>query len=276
MTGKTSAKIDLLPPPPGKTLDEYSWAEISRISASGLASEYFSVSDAKKVVLNGTVGICEFDNYETYAFIIGIDHNAELEGEHLIHFQLAKTAPSGGRRICFVDSEQSSTGSTAAFRMNLSNTNSGGWEASYMRNSICGTSKANTSGTFMGVIPTDLRSALKSVTKHTNNTGANSPGAVTATSDYFFILSPNEIGLGTRMGDPNEDSFQQTYAYYSTLSNPVSYKHIDTNQPTDFFFRSPFTYRDTTTMFMRKSANDVQVGGWPASSSSGIAPCFCV
>ena len=68
-------------PTPGKTLDEYTWEEISYISSNGLAGEYgFQVGDAKAITLNGTVGDLTLDNYQTYAFIIGINHNAELEG----------------------------------------------------------------------------------------------------------------------------------------------------------------------------------------------------
>lgn len=78
--------------------------------------------------------------------------------------------------------------------MNTSNTNSGGWEDSYMRNNICGTSKSTTSGRIMGAIPAELRNALKSVTKYTNNNGSSSASsAVTATTDYFFLLSEYEV-----------------------------------------------------------------------------------
>ena len=34
----------------------------------------------KKIVLNGTVGTVQFNNFETYVYIIGIDHNKEIEG----------------------------------------------------------------------------------------------------------------------------------------------------------------------------------------------------
>lgn len=181
---------------PNKTpLNDLTWDEISEISSSGQAANYFAVGDCKEVVLNGKVGALTFNDYHTYAFIIGFDHNAELEGEHRIHFQLAKTALSGGKGICFVDSNYNSLGSSVAFRMNTSNTNSGGWEDSYMRNNILGTSKTSYSGRFIGVLPSALRNVLKSVTKYTDNTGggSTSSGAVTATTDYAFLLSEYEV-----------------------------------------------------------------------------------
>ncbi len=53
-------------PTPGKTLDEYTWEEISYISSNGLAGEYgFQVGDTKEIILNGTVGSLTLDNYQT-------------------------------------------------------------------------------------------------------------------------------------------------------------------------------------------------------------------
>jgi hypothetical protein len=176
-------------------LNNNDWDTISEVSSAGEAANYWSVGDRKQVTLNGTVGSCSFSNFSTYAFIIGFNHNSSREGSNKIHFQLAKTALSGGTDICFTDSSYNSSGSSAAFRMNTSNTNSGGWEDSYMRNSICGTSKTSTSGRFMGAIPAALRNALKSVTKYTDNTGnaSTSSSAVTATTDYIFLLSEYEV-----------------------------------------------------------------------------------
>ena len=125
-------------------LDENTWDQISEASSSGVASQIWKVGDRKEIVLNGTVGALRFNDYHTYAFIIGFDHNASREGSNRIHFQLAKTALSGGTDICFTDGQYLNTSSSAAFRMNTSDTNSGGWKDSYMRNNICGTSKTST------------------------------------------------------------------------------------------------------------------------------------
>ena len=95
-------------PPKGKTLNEYTWEEIDYISSNGLAGEYgFQVGDAKAITLNGTVGSLALDNYQTYAYIIGINHNAELEGNNLIHFSLRRRPSPAGRTFAL------STGSTS-------------------------------------------------------------------------------------------------------------------------------------------------------------------
>ena len=262
-------------PAPGKALDNYTWDEISQISSANLGESYFSVGDRKQITLNGTVGALTFNNYHTYAFIIGFDHNAELEGEHRIHFQLAKTALSGGKDICFVDSNYNTAGSSAAFRMNTSNTNSGGWEDSYMRNSICGTSKTSTSGRFMGAIPAALRNALKSVTKYTDNTGnaSTSSSAVTATTDYIFLLSEYEVFGSCSIANSNEASRQQQYAYYSAGNSKVKYRHTSTSSTARWWLRS--ASRGGSGAFASVYTNGNATNG-AAGSSLGVAPCFCV
>lgn len=110
------------------TLNENSWDTISEVSDAGQGANYWAIGDRKQVTLNGTVGSLSLSNFSTYAFIIGFNHNSGREGSGRIHFQLAKTALSGGTDICFTDGSYNSTGSSAAFRMNTSNTNSGGWK----------------------------------------------------------------------------------------------------------------------------------------------------
>ena len=256
-------------------LNNNDWDTISEVSSAGEAANYWSVGDRKQVTLNGTVGSCTFSNYSTYAFIIGFNHNSSREGSNKIHFQLAKTALSGGTDICFTDSSYNSSGSSAAFRMNTSNTNSGGWEDSYMRNSICGTSKTSTSGRFMGAIPSALRNALKSVTKYTDNTGnaSTSSSAVTATTDYIFLLSEYEVFGSCSIANSNEASRQQQYAYYSAGNSKVKYRHTSTSSTAFWWLRSANCYDSY-------GFAGVYTNGYvsydTASSSLGVAPGFCV
>lgn len=256
-------------------LNNNDWDTISEVSSAGEAANYWSVGDRKQVTLNGTVGSCTFSNYSTYAFIIGFNHNSSREGSNKIHFQLAKTALSGGTDICFTDSSYNSSGSSAAFRMNTSNTNSGGWEDSYMRNSICGTSKTSTSGRFMGAIPAALRNALKSVTKYTDNTGnaSTSSSAVTATTDYIFLLSEYEVFGSCSIANSNEASRQQQYAYYSAGNSKVKYRHTSTSSAARWWLRS--AYRNHSSTFAAVyTGGDVDISS--ANLSLGVAPGFCV
>lgn len=256
-------------------LNNNDWDTISEVSSAGEAANYWSVGDRKQVTLNGTVGSYTFSNYSTYAFIIGFNHNSSREGSNKIHFQLAKTALSGGTDICFTDSSYNSSGSSAAFCMNTSTTNSGGWEDSYMRNSICGTSKTSTSGRFMGAIPAALRNALKSVTKYTDNTGnaSTSSSAVTATTDYIFLLSEYEVFGSCSIANSNEASRQQQYAYYSAGNSKVKYRHTSTSSTAYWWLRSADRYNSYAFANVDTYGD---VSSYSAYYSLGVAPGFCV
>lgn len=194
------------------TLNNNEWSVIKSVSDAGQGANYWSIGDRKAVTLNGTVGKLSLSNVTTYAFIIGFNHNASVEGTNRIHFQLAKTALSGGTDVCLCDSSYNSTVSTTGyFSMNSSRTNSGGWASSQMRTNICGTSLSSYSGTIIAVIPAALRAVLKSVTKYTDNTangGGSTASYVTATTDYFFLLSEFEVFGSISYGNTNEKNKQ--------------------------------------------------------------------
>lgn len=255
-------------------LDENTWEQISEASSSGVAENIWEVGDRKHVTLNGTVGSLSLSNFSTYAFIIGFNHNSGREGSGRIHFQLAKTALSGGTDVCLTDGQYLKTGSSAAFRMNTSDTNSGGWEDSYMRNNICGTRKSTTSGRIMGAIPAELRNALKSVTKYTNNNGSSSASsAVTATTDYFFLLSEYEVFGNITYSNSYEANYQQQYAYYSAGNSKVKYRHNSTGIAAYWWLRSP---RAGYSYFFVFVNTDDTVFYHYAYFSLGFAPGFCV
>ena len=261
-------------------LDENDWTTIREISDAGLGSNYWSIGDRKAVTLNGTVGHLTLSNYTTYAFIIGFNHNASVEGANRIHFQLAKTALSGGTDVCFCDNQYApdsdwSSPGTGYFVMNASSTNSGGWKSSQMRTNICGTSLSSYSGTIIAVIPAALRAVLKSVTKYTDNTGGESTTAtaVTATTDYFFLLSEYEVRGTINYGNSNEASKQKQYAYYYAGDREIKYKHNGTNSPAIWWLRSPSAIQSSTFVIVTNTAATSFSG---PEFSLGFAPGFCV
>ena len=256
-------------------LNDTEWDVIKSVSDAGQGANYWSIGDRKEVTLNGTVGHLTLSNYTTYAFIIGFNHNQELEGTNRIHFQLGKTALSDGTDVCLCDSKYISTVSvTGFFSMNASTTKSGGWQSSQMRTNICGTSLSSYSGTIIAVIPAALRAVLKSVTKYTDNTGNSSAAsAVTATTDYFFLLSEFEVFGSISYGNTNEKNKQAQYAYYSAGNSKIKYKHNGTSTAASWWLRSPYTLNSR--YFMEVVANGT-VGSYDAYYSLGFAPGFCV
>ena len=257
------------------TLNNNEWSVIKSVSDAGQGANYWSIGDRKAVTLNGTVGHLSLSNYTTYAFIIGFNHNASVEGTNRIHFQLAKTALSGGKDVALCDNQYNAQVSmTGYFSMNSSRTNSGGWKRSQMRTNICGTSLSSYSGTIIAVIPAALRAVLKSVTKYTNNAGNNSSaGAVTATTDYFFLLSEFEVFGSISYANSNEKNKQAQYAYYSAGNSKIKYKHNGTSTDAYWWFRSPRSGYSYGFVFVYINGMDSYDS---ADRSLGFAPGFCV
>ena len=254
------------------TLNDNDWSVIKSVSDAGQGANYWSIGDRKAVTLNGTVNAWTLSNVTTYAFIIGFNHNATVEGSNRIHFQLAKTALSGGADVCLCDNYYGNT--SGSFRMNTSQSNSGGWASSNMRTAICGTSLSSYSGTILAVIPAELRAVLKSVTKYTNNTGnSTAASAVTATTDYFFLLSEYEVFGSTTYANSNEASKQAQYAYYSAGNSKIKYKHNATSTAATWWLRSPRASYSSTFVSVY---TDGTVSNGYADYSIGFAPGFCV
>ena len=251
-------------------LNNNSWATIKKVSDAGQGENDWSIGDRKEVTLNGTVGHLTLSNYKTYAFIIGFNHNASVEGANRIHFQLAKTALSGGKDVCLCDSSYNSGVSTTGyFSMNSSRTNSGGWASSNMRTAICGTSLSSYSGTIIAVIPEALRAVLKSVTKYTDNRA----NGVTATTDYFFLLSEYEVFGSISYANGNEKNKQAQYAYYSARNSKIKYMHSGTNTAASWWLRSPRASNSSSFVFVFTDGTAITSG---ANNSLGFAPGFCV
>ena len=262
------------------TLNNNEWSVIKSVSDAGQGANYWSIGDRKAVTLNGTVGKLSLSNITTYAFIIGFNHNASVEGSHRIHFQLAKTALSGGTDVCLCDNKYGpdnewATPGAGYFVMNATSTNAGGWKNSQMRTNICGTSLSSYSGTIIAVIPAALRAVLKSVTKYTDNTGRGSTTAsnVTATTDYFFLLSEYEVFGSISQANANERNKQAQYAYYSAGNSRIKSKHDNTNTAAYWWLRSPVA-RDSYVFALVNT--DGKVENSSTFYSFGFAPGFCV
>lgn len=257
------------------TLNDNEWSIIKSVSDDGQGANYWSIGDRKEVTIDGTVGHLTLSNYTTYAFIIGFNHNQELEGTNRIHFQLAKTALSGGTDIALCDSVYGyGSSGTGYFYMNSYENTSGGWEGSQMRTKICGTSLSSYSDTIIAVIPAALRTVLKSVTKYTNNQGKGhyEASAVTATTDYFFLLSEYEVFGSDTYANSYESSKQAQYSYYSAGNSKVKHNHSATSTAVYWWLRSPCVQYER---FVAVITNGT-VGYNYTENSLGFAPGFCV
>ena len=269
-------------------LNENDWSVIKSVADASQGANYWAVGDRKAVTVNGTVGT-QAINGTYYVYILGFDHNSSREGTG-ITFGTFKTALSGGKDICLVDSHYNdySTGGQKWFNMNhSSNTNSGGWKGCDLRYDVLGSTNSNNndagtttatspvSGTLMAALPSDLRAVMKPMNIYTDNTGGgnNTASYVTKSVDYLPLLAEFEI-FGTRSyANSAEQNYQQQYQYYKNGNSKVKYRHNSTGSTAYWWERSPYYYNSGNFCC-------VYTGGHASTDtarySSGLAPAFRV
>lgn len=234
---------------------------IAAAAKSGQAANYWSVGDKVGIAVNGSFGGLSYNN-TVYAFILGFNHNSSVEGGNSIHFQFGKTA--AGVDIAFVNSYGSTS---TGFCMNTSNTNSGGWNNSYMRKTIC--------PAFLAALPKAWQNIIAACTKYSDNTGggSNTASYVTATSDKIWLLSEMEV-QGTRSyANSAEANYQKQYDYYRNGNSKVKYQHTATTSACYWWLRS--VYASFTNLFCFVYT-DGSANSDSAYYSFGFAPGFKV
>ena len=257
-------------------LENNSWADIAEASASGIAADLWKPGDTKKIIINGTIGAEYIQNLEIYAFILGINHNAALEGQNLIHFGIGKI---GGVLVGLCDRlYNSSTSASGYFTMNTNNTNSGGWENCHIRKTVLGSDASPASpraNTFLSALSSDLRAVMKPITKYSDNTGggSNTASYVTSTTDYLPLLSEFEI-QGTRTyANGAEQNYQKQYEYYKLGNSKVHHKHNEISTASLAWLRSVYAEKSN---FFCLVATGGSIGTSNAFYSWSISPIFAV
>ena len=245
-------------------LNNNDWATIRQVSDNGQGANYWSIGDRKAETLNGTVGSLAL-NGTYYPFIVDFDHNMSKESPnaHTITFQFAKSALTGGADIAFVDGRYNSTGSSAAFRMNTTDTNSGGWTGSYMKKTLMPAFKSACSAA--------LQAVIKPVTIYSDNVGggSNTASNVTASSEEFYPPAEFEVHGARSNANSAEQNYQTQLAYYKAGNRKVKYKHNATGTAAYVWCRSA-RYKGSTCFCYVSTSGDANYGG--AYLSLGVAP----
>lgn len=253
---------------PDPVLNNNSWEDIQKAAQLGVAADTWNVGDRKEIILNGTCRARTFNNYKVYAYILGFDHNAELEGDKTITFQIGFDALENGNHIALTDIYNGAYSQGAKeFVINTTNTNVGGWENSYMRTTVI--------PDFINCLPSDLQDVLKTVNKYTDNFGgkSNIEEHVTATQDKVFILAEHEVWGSRTYANQYEASKQAQYDYYKNGGSKVRYDDQSTGTAVIWWERSANYNNATTTC---RVSNSGDAAGGNSSYSLGFAPAFVV
>lgn len=268
------------PKPPihvDQVLNNNSWETISQISQAGLAAQYWKAGDTKDIVINGQVGGMTFSNLTVQAFIIGIDHNADVEGQHMIHFQIGKIS---GNLVGLIDNNYGSYVDTSgAFIMNPSGVSSMGWKDSHMRKTVLGSDAASAlnpaANTLLAALPAELRAVMRAATKYSDNHGGggNNDTYVSATQELLPLLSEFEY-FGTRKyANSAEQNHQVQYDYYKAGNSRVHHKHNAVSETAHEWTRSVYA---TSSGYYCRVYTDGTTDYRAARAAQAIAPCFFV
>ena len=154
------------------------------IAAKGEASPAYA--KAKAAMDAGTEFSVKLTNGKTLEYrIIGINHDDLADG-------------SGKAGLTF----EAINNAMGQQRMNATDTNVGGWEKSELRGRL-------NSGDLWALLPAEIQSKAKAVTKMTDNQGGGKAGTPSATTDKVFLLSTTEV-----YGDLQSDGTQ--YEFYKS------------------------------------------------------------
>lgn len=176
-------------PAPVKTVDDYTWEELSEISAeiSNETTEEGAIEIAKKYNLVNSDGKLDGTQTKTVQLTAGVSATVQIAG--FLHDDKTGGGKAG---ITFIFQDV-----IAEHDMNPSlvqgpsysdqQLNSGGWKESSMRSWL--------SATVIPKLPQDLADRIVAVDKKTNNTGlAHATSAsVTTTSDQLWLFSVKEL-----------------------------------------------------------------------------------
>ena len=219
------------------TLEEQK-AAATDIAKNGTSSVVYA--KAKAAMEAGTKFSAKLTNGKTLEYrIIGINHDDLADG-------------SGKAGLTF-----EATNSALGYqKMNATNTNAGGWEKSELRGRL------NT-GDLWSLLPSELQSKVKAVTKMTDNQGGGKAGTPTATTDKVFLLSATEV-----WGDMQSDGTQ--YEYYKSNGVTTS-NYSGASSGNCNWTRSVYPSYSTGFRYVYYS------GGWGysnATSTSYVFPAF--
>lgn len=224
-----------------KVLNDCTWAEISQISSSGQAANTFSVGDQKAITFTGNGNFADGMRLtgDIDVFIVGINHNASVEGSNLIHFCMGK---SDGQ-LCVLYNAVQGNETFANGTTNISESAVLGCYDTYVSSSeqganrygfgmsglsyLCGKYVSNIQSSRVGVIgslPTDLRAVMKKATKYYDTESSISSIQLPMSIPSVYELRGFHYSATETWSDQN----QKQYEYFES-GNSYSAKVLSFN-----------------------------------------------
>ena len=269
--------------PEKKPLNRTSWSDIRTVIRQGVARHYWNIGESKTITLNGRVAWYEFNHFPIRVFILGFDHGRARETGNYsnVHFGIGMSLNHTFAALC--DDNYDESGAGDGFRMNLTATNAGGWESSYMRQHVLGGDRdpgAPKENTLLAALPADLRDVMRKTTKYTDNVGGinNSLQSVTKTEDSLFLPGSYELATRTKSQTNFEAAYQEPYAFFQNGPGKGRIGHIayhcqDYDSPVMYWTRTAYSGNEVCFNIYNKQGT---ASGCVANMSAGLLACFSI
>lgn len=252
--------------------EAYTWDELSKISGeiAKASDENAAVEVAKKYHLTTADGKLDGTQTKSVTLSNGTQTTVQIAG-----FAHDEKADGGKAGITFIFKD-----CVGEHKMNSTNTNAGGWEASQMRSYL------NSEG--LNLLPSDLKQKVVSVNKFTNNVGQTQDvSSVTKTADQLWLFSFVELAGNVSQSDSygyladiynaegseyklfrdmNVDQFNSNSVLGKTLNGHSCY----------WLVRSPLPYDSYYFGDVSSAGYPRYSGGFIDSYSDGVCPGFCI
>jgi len=149
------------------------------------------------------------------------------------------------------------------YKMNSSNTNSGGWNGSYMRTTVM--------PIVLAQLPDDLQAVIATVKIKGCNSGTSA--TINTSEDKLFLPAEREIFASRSYSRTEEWSALKQWQYYANNSAAsIRIKKLS-GTATVWWLRSPYSGISNNFVYVNTSGG-VNYNG--ASNSYGVAPGFCI
>lgn len=209
-------------------LNKNTWKTIQSVAQQSMGSSYWPIGALKEITLSGTlgtgVGALTFPcpsgtsypwDSTFYVYIIGFDHNSDIEGTGITFQAFKHNSDYGIVDVAFEDDYYGADNSTynGIFEMETTAKSAPNWVDSYMRG-LCNTGD----NSFLSILPYDLKSVIKTCVKKNNyyNSG------IYETQDNIFLLANTEVYGHT--GGTYDIVGQEQYDYY--INQTSALEHI--------------------------------------------------
>ena len=218
------------------------WAEIQKVSLAGLTADLYGDQV-------GTTRTITLKNGKTMTLRLA---NATND-----MYQLSDGSGTTGLVMEFVDLWADTK------YMNSSNTNTGGWNSSYMRQTVM--------PLILAQLPDDLAAVLATVNIKGCYSGTS--GTINTSADKLFLPAEREIFASRKYGRTEEWNILQRWQWYAQHDTNANRIKKRSGSASYWWLRSP--YSGYVSYFVIVSSSGA-VGYSYACNGYGVAPGFCI